>query len=120
MKTGLICFGIIVLLIMGCVTHSYLPYNNTSQWNSFYTGGDGSTTAQAVIINSPDEKKTVDAENNYIKSIMEDKNKTYQITNRSTYGINGRVYDKVEVLVDNSPVEFHFDISESISKGQQP
>lgn len=121
MKLSILFLGLIGLLLISCATSSSsLPFYNTSQWNSFYTGGNGSSTETAVIINSKDDKKTVAAEDHYLDKTLSNVGKTYQINNRITYGKNGKVFDKVEVIVDNNIREFHFDITIPTGQSNQP
>ncbi len=121
MRLALIILGLIGLLLMGCATHAVLPFYNTPQWNSFYTGGDGNTTEQAVVINTNDDKKIIEAENHYLDNMLTSKGKTYKINTRTAYGVNGKAYDKLEVVIDNSTArEYHFDISKPYGQAMQP
>jgi len=112
MKTGLILLGIILLTLIGCAVHSYLPFYGTTEWSRLYTGGDGSSTQQAIVINLTDDKKTVDAENNYLSSTMTFQGNTYTVSGRNTYNVSGRIYDKIDVVINNTTQrEYHFDVT---------
>jgi hypothetical protein len=117
MKTGLILLGILGLMLIGCAIHSYLPFYGTPDWNTFYTGGDGSTTQKAIVINSTDDKKTTDAENHYLANTLTLQGTNYQVTGRDTYNTNGRIYDRIDVVINQSTQrEYHFDVT--IPRGQ--
>jgi hypothetical protein len=112
MKPILIMIGLIGLLLAGCAVHSYLPYYGTSEWNRFYTGGDGSNTEAAVVINTSDDKKTVDAEDHYLTNMLTNQGNNYVVINRTTYNINGRIFDKLDLVVNQSiQKEYHFDVT---------
>jgi hypothetical protein len=111
MRIILLLIGVAVLL-SACAVHSYLPFYGTSQWNSFYQGGDGSSTQNAVIINTNDDDKTIDAENHYLDTILQRQGKTYIVTGRQTYDQDGRVYDRIDIVVNQSvQTTYHFDVT---------
>jgi hypothetical protein len=116
----LACVILMGMLILSCATNVGLPFYNTAQWKAFYTGGDGSSTEKAIVINTKDEKKTIEAENHYLDKTLTSKGLAYKINNRITYGQNGRVFDKVEVIVNNSIQEYHFDITMPTGQTIQP
>jgi hypothetical protein len=121
MRFYLLLIIIVGLLLVGCATHPYLPFYNTSQWDDFYTGGDGSSTEDAVVINSTDDKKIEDAENHYIEGIITNSGQQYSIVSKSNYGSDGRVYDLVKVVIDGTVVkEYHFDITLPVGQTLQP
>ncbi|MFO7660310.1 MAG: hypothetical protein R6V77_05305 [Candidatus Cloacimonadaceae bacterium] len=100
------------LLLAGCATHSYLPYYNTSAWDSFYQGGDGSSTETAIIINTEDDKKIEDAERHYLDNVINREGRTYTISSESDYTQDGRVFNIIRVMLDNDTIrDYHFDIS---------
>lgn len=119
MKT-IICALILMSLLAACSTNAALPFYNTKQWKAFYTGGDGSSTEKAIIINSKDEKKTIEAENHYLEKTLANKGMVFTINSRITYGKDGRVFDKVEVVVNNAVQEYHFDITLPTGQSIQP
>jgi len=114
MKLMIFLISIIAVLLTGCVSHRAVPFYNTSQWDSYYTGGDGSSTEQAVIINTTDPEQLEDAEKNYLDSMLTNKGKSYKIINKLSYNEGGRIFDKFELLINNSTQrDYHFDVTKA-------
>lgn len=112
MKMTIMLFALLGLLLAGCATHTYLPFYNTSAWDSFYQGGDGSSTETAIIINTEDDKKIEDAERHYLDNVITREGRTYTVSEESDYTQDGRVFNVIRVMLDNDTVrEYHFDIS---------
>ncbi len=87
-------------------------FYGTGKWNDFYKGGDGSSTQHSIIINTTDDDKTIDAENHNLDNVMTHKGMTYQITGRQTYNHGGRIYDRIDIVVNQSEQkQNHFDVT---------
>lgn len=115
MRTYILLFALVAVLLLGCSSNSttlYLPTFNTAGWNSFYTGGDGSSTDSAIIINTTDSKKIADAENHYLEKTLGSKGITVSVIGKTQYLVEGRVYDLLKVVENRTDVrEYHFDVS---------
>jgi hypothetical protein len=112
MKLYLTMLGLLGLLLIGCAVHSYLPFYNTAEWSRFYTGGDGSNTQGAIVINTTDDNKTVDAEDHYLKNMLTNQGSSYSLISRTSYNIDGRIYDKLDVVINQTTMrEYHFDVT---------
>lgn len=78
-----------------------------------YSGGDGSTLENAVVVNAATEQKGVPAEYNYISAKHGQRGRNWQLHSRSVEEKNGKHYEIMDIITSEGEHRpYCFDITE--------
>ena len=82
-----------------------------------FTGGDGSTQEQAIIIlGAKGEREGVDAEYRYLEILYGPQGRTWKMVKQSLLAHNKRHFDAVEIDLGGRTQTFYFDITDYFGK----
>jgi hypothetical protein len=109
---------LLVIFLTGCQTATTRPNESTGRSESpvghlFFSGGDGSSIEQAVVIHGATEGTGIRAEYDWI----EVQHPHFKRKGQALLNEHGKIYDEVNVeTAEGRPKSYYFDITEFFGK----